>query len=286
MAVIETSLHDGMYDVLLNRPDVENAVNSEMLDALDAVLDEVEHNDEVHGMLLRGAGASFCAGLDPREAGTRAFYPAPKERAYLSQIFSEQWSRWRVWRRFAELPKPVVAAVQGRALGEGALLAMAADWTVAAEDAVFGDPAIRMGMASANPLWLWTVGPRRAREILFGRFIDARTALRWGMIMRVTPAAGVEQEARTALEGLTSRSGMTGFDGKLAHTYLNRGASEAAGFATAHEFAQGIASMSAAQRGGFREGEYNFWARVDEIGIEAALRERDDRYAATAPTSA
>ena len=84
MAVIETNLSSGMYEVVLNRPEFENAVDEEMLDTLAAQVDEIEGRDEIRGVLIRGAGASFCAGLDPREAGSRAFYPVPAEREYLS----------------------------------------------------------------------------------------------------------------------------------------------------------------------------------------------------------
>ena len=135
-----------------------------------------------------------------------------------------------------------------------------------------------MGMASANPLWLWAVGPRRAREILFGRYIDAPTAQRWGLVTRIAPDMDLENQAWAALEGLVSRPGMTGFDGHMVHDYIRRAASEAAGLGTAQEFAQTISAMSSIQRYGFREGEYNFWARVGEIGIEDALIERDARY--------
>jgi enoyl-CoA hydratase/carnithine racemase len=283
MSVIETGLRDGMYEVTLNRPEIENAINAEMLDALTAVMEAVEGQEEIRGVLLRGAGNSFCVGLDPREAGTRAFYPSSKQREYVSKIFTDQWSRWRVWRRFAELPKPVVAAIHGRALGEGALLAMLANLSIAAEHAVFGDPSIRMGMASANPLWLWAVGPRRARDILFGRYIDASTAQRWGLITRVVPRAELEHEARVALDALIHRGGMAGIDGQIAGAYIRRSSSDAAGVATAQDFAQSIAALSAIQRYGFRAGEYDFWRRVEEIGIDAALKERDARYAAFTP---
>jgi enoyl-CoA hydratase/carnithine racemase len=156
---------------------------------------------------------------------------------------------------------------------------MLADLCVATEDAVFGDPAIRMGMASANPLWLWHVGPRRAREIYFGRLIDARTALRWGLISRVVPPDELAEAANQALAGLISHSaGMTGSDGHAAHQYLQRPATAAAGLWTAFDFAQSLAGLSAIQRGGFREGEYDFWSQVQANGIEDALAERDRRY--------
>ncbi|MGD9712772.1 MAG: enoyl-CoA hydratase/isomerase family protein [Thermomicrobiales bacterium] len=278
MAAIEVNFSSGICDVLLNRPEVENAINEDMLNVLAATVEEIEQRDDIRGVLIRGAGSSFCTGIDPREAGTGAFFPVPMDREYLSRLFADHWSRWRVWRRFAELSKPLVTAVHGRALGEGALFAMVSSWCVASEDAVFGDPSIRMGMASANPLWLWAVGPRRAREILFGRYIDATTAMRWGLVTRVVSSADLESEAWTALEGLVSRPGMTGFDGRMVHEYIHRAASEAAGLSTAQEFAQTIAAMSSIQRYGFRDGEYNFWARVGEIGIEEALVERDTRY--------
>jgi enoyl-CoA hydratase/carnithine racemase len=278
MASVEAALLSGVYEITLNRPEVENAISADLFDALAALADEIERRDDVRGALILGAGASFCSGADPREAGTRAFYAPPANREFLSRLFADHWERWRLWRRFAELSKPMITAVRGRALGEGALLAMVSSWCVATPDAVFGDPAIRMGMASANPLWLWAVGPRRAREILFGKYIDGTTALQWGLVSQIAADADLENTAREAVEAIISRPGMTGFDGQMAHAYLHRLAGEGAGIAAAQEFAQGIAAMSAIQRRGFREGEYNFWARAGEIGPDKALMEQDSRY--------
>jgi enoyl-CoA hydratase/carnithine racemase len=286
MSVIVTSLEDGVLDVLLDRPEVENAIDAEMLEGIARLVDEIEGSPAVHGVLLHGAGRSFCTGLDPRAAGGLAFYPSSKERPYVGDILSAQWQRGLVWRRLVQLSKPLVTAVQGRALGEGALLVMVSSLSFAAPDAEFGDPAIRMGMTSANPLWLWHVGPRHAREIYFGRSIDAQTAHRWGLISSVVTEGDVLEAAREGLLALMSHeSGMTGSDGHAAHVYLNRTNTASAGVWTAFDFAQGLAGSSAIQRGGFRPGEYDFWARVEENGIEAALAERDQRYAAYAITS-
>jgi len=112
-----------------------------------------------------------------------------------------------------------------------------------------------MGMASGNPLWLWHVGPRHAREIYFGRSIDAPTAQCWGLISSVVSDGDVLDAAREGLLALMSHeAGMTGSDGHAAHVYLNKTNAAAAGVWTAFDFAQGLAGSSAIQRGRFPRG--------------------------------
>ena len=277
---IQTELHDGTYVITLNRPEVENAMNGEMLEAFDAAIEEARTREEVLVVLVRGAGDSFSTGLDPRERGTLAFNPAPQDRPYMSDIFVDQWRRSEIWSRFSGLPKPKVAAVHGQCLGDAAMLVMLCNTSIASEDAIFGDPAIRMCLASANPLWMWTLGPRRAREVYFGRYLTGTTAQRWGLVTRVVPADELADEAQLAADSIARRGGMTGLDGQITGSFIGRTSSTGAGKSLARDFAVNLASLSAYQRYGFREGEYDFWKRVEELGIEDAMKERDERYAA------
>jgi len=123
MSAIVTSLEDGVLDVLLNRPEVENAIDAEMLDELTRLVDEIEVSPEVDGVLLHGSGRSFCTGLDPRAAGSRAFYQSSKERPYVAISSRPSAARTPVAAAGPAL-QAMVSAVQGRALGEGAFLVM------------------------------------------------------------------------------------------------------------------------------------------------------------------
>lgn len=277
---ILTEVQDGTCTITLNRPEVENAMNTEMLEAFDAAVAEAGEREDVLVLLIRGAGDSFSTGLDPRDRGTLAFNPAPADRPYMSDIFVDNWRRSEIWGRFSDLPKPKIATIQGKCLGDAAMLAMLCSTTIASEDAIFGDPAIRMGLSSANPLWMWTLGPRRARDVYFGRYLRADTAREWGLLTRVVPLDQLAEEGQLAADSTAKRGGMTGLDGQITGSFIGRTSTTASGKPLARDFAVNAAALSAYQRYGFRDGEYDFWKRVEELGIEDALTERDDRYAA------
>lgn len=120
---------------------------------------------------------------------------------------------WRLQRLFY-YPKNLLAQVHGYCLGLGCDIMMMCHFAIAAEDAVFGDPSVRMGYATANPLWTWRVGPKKARELLLtGRYVDAREALRIGLVTMVVPREKLEEEIDIACETIqTGRTGIGGAD--------------------------------------------------------------------------
>ncbi|KAA2252596.1 enoyl-CoA hydratase [Solihabitans fulvus] len=185
--------------VTMNRPEYRNAQNSAMTYALDDAFYRASADDEVRVVVLAGAGDHFSAGHDIGSPGRDAHVPHER-RAGLwwghtdraggeSRFAREQEVYLGMCRRWRELPKPVIASVQGACVAGGLMLAWICDLIVAAEDAFFADPVVRMGIPGveyfAHP---WVLGPRLAKEFLFtGRRISAARAQQAGMVNRVVP---------------------------------------------------------------------------------------------------
>jgi enoyl-CoA hydratase len=185
--------------VTMNRPRYRNAQNSAMTYALDEAFYQAVADDEVKVIVLAGSGDHFSAGHDigtpgrdidqsfPRKAGMwwdHVDKPGAESRfARESEVYLGMCRRWR------EIPKPTIAMVQGACVAGGLMLAWCCDLIVAAEDAFFADPVVRMGIPGveyfAHP---WVMGPRFAKEFLFlGERVGAVRALELGMVNRVVP---------------------------------------------------------------------------------------------------
>ena len=188
----------------MNRPRYRNAQNSAMTYALDDAFYRAVDDDEVKVIVLAGEGEHFSAGHDigtpgrdidqsfTRRAGLwwdHVGKPGAESRfARESEVYLGMCRRWR------ELPKPTIAMVQGACIAGGLMLAWCCDLIVAADDAFFADPVVRMGIPGveyfAHP---WVMGPRHAKEFLFlGERVDADRALQLGMVNRVVPRADLE----------------------------------------------------------------------------------------------
>lgn len=171
---------DGIAEIRFNRPHRLNAVTAQLYDELARALDAAESDGAVRVVLLTGEGRAFCVGADLKEhkAGRTAF----DRRQYLR---GEQVA----CRRLLQLGKPVVAAVNGYALGAGAEMAVASDFIVMAESARIGFPELGLGNALGGGVtWLLPrlVGLARARELVFlGERIDGAEAVRIGLANRV-----------------------------------------------------------------------------------------------------
>ena len=183
----------------MNRPEYGNAQNSAMTYALDDAFYRAAADDEVAVVVLSGAGKHFSAGHDIGTPG-RDIDRSFDRRAGLwwdhvgklggdSRFAREQEVYLGMCRRWRELPKPVIAQVHGACIAGGLMLAWVCDLIVAADDAFFADPVVRMGIPGveyfAHP---WVMGPRQAKEFLFlGERISAPRAYQLGMINRVVP---------------------------------------------------------------------------------------------------
>jgi enoyl-CoA hydratase len=187
-------LADGIARITINRPDKLNALNATVIGELADAAGRVDADAGVRGVILTGAGAkAFVAGADITELAAQGPFEA-KQRSLAGQ---------QMMRRFERCGKPVIAAVNGFALGGGCELAMACHLRIASEAARFGQPEVKLGLA---PGYGGTVrlprliGKGRALELLLtGAMVDAQEAWRIGLVNRVVPAERLLAEAETLL---------------------------------------------------------------------------------------
>ncbi|MCE8028709.1 enoyl-CoA hydratase-related protein [Billgrantia desiderata] len=188
--LIEMVDNAGVVRLTINRPKALNALNSAVLTELEALLTELEKRSDLRALLITGAGEkAFVAGADITEMRTKT----PEEaRAFASQAL-------RTIKRLETLPVPVVALVNGFCLGGGCELALACDWAVASDNAIFGQPEVLLGVIpgfGGTQRLPRRVGPAMALDLVTtGRKIDAQEALRIGLVNRVMPQAELEAYA-------------------------------------------------------------------------------------------
>ncbi|WP_250001869.1 enoyl-CoA hydratase/isomerase family protein [Actinoplanes sp. M2I2] len=179
---------DGIGTIRLDRPPM-NALNTQLQEELRAAAQAATADEQVKAVVVYGGEKVFAAGADITEF-TEVGYPEMAVRAAaLSSAFDA----------VARIPKPVVAAITGYALGGGCELALACDWRVVADDAKLGQPEIKLGIipgAGGTQRLARLIGPARAKDLIFsGRMVDAEEALRIGLADRVAPAAEVYRTA-------------------------------------------------------------------------------------------
>jgi enoyl-CoA hydratase len=174
----------------LARPQRLNAIDKRMLGELQLSLDEVERDEEIRALVITGAGGNFSSGFDLKEQMETRPSGVDAWREILDRDFSTIM-------RFWHLKKPTIAAVQGYCLAGGCELALSCDITIAAEDAVFGEPELKFGAGIVVMILPWLVGPKRAKEIILSGAdrISALEAARIGLINRVVPADQLESSA-------------------------------------------------------------------------------------------
>jgi enoyl-CoA hydratase/carnithine racemase len=168
--------------VVLNRPHKLNALTMEMRLALEATLKRADADEATSVIVLRAEGRSFCVGFDVGGGHARPWqHDALKYHERLSISARALMTPWM-------LKKPVIAAVQGHALGGGCELALFCDLTIAADDAVFGEPEILFSQVGPALIMPFIVGHKRARELIYlGETIDAARAEQIGIVNRVLP---------------------------------------------------------------------------------------------------
>ncbi|MCW2606264.1 MAG: Short chain enoyl-CoA hydratase [Frankiales bacterium] len=188
-ASVLVARHDHVLLVTLNRPHARNAVDADLARGVADAMDQAEADPDVRCVVLTGAGdRSFCAGADLKALGRGEAPYAPGREHYGFAGFV---------RRVTGVP--VVAAINGTALGGGTELVLACDLAVAADTASFGLPEVHRGLfaAAGGVLRLPEQLPRKVamRMVLTGQPVDAQEALRWGLVNEVVPAADVVQAA-------------------------------------------------------------------------------------------
>jgi 2-(1,2-epoxy-1,2-dihydrophenyl)acetyl-CoA isomerase len=200
----------GVAVVTLNRPDRRNALSPEMVNALAAVLPELESAADVRALLLTGAGAAFCAGGDVKafaaRGGEGGGTTVPREERIARQRTMQHATTGRLY-AFA---KPTVAALPGAAAGAGLGLALACDLRIGHEKTVFATAFGKVGLGGDyGATWLLSrlAGPARARRAMFlGERMDATTAQRWGLLDWVVDAGELDAFAFTTAAELAAGS--------------------------------------------------------------------------------
>jgi len=198
---IEYVAASGVATMTLNRPDKRNAITSEMMSALSEALQRAADDSSVRVLLIRGAGKDFCAGLDLSEV-LKSAEDAPSSLASARRL-------GHLYIAMRRHPKPIVAAVQGRALGGGAGIATASDLILAAESAQFGYPEVKLGFIPAIVATMLrrAVNERQAMELaLTGEPLSAPRAYAIGLINRVVPDAGFDAEVERYVATLAGHS--------------------------------------------------------------------------------
>ncbi len=195
--------------VTLNRPQRRNALSLELMQELIGCLDEVGRNREIRAVILAAAGKVFCSGHDLSEMQGRDI----NEYRRIFDVCTE------LMQKVQTIPQPVIAEVQGIATAAGCQLVAACDMAVAAEEASFATPGVKIGLFCTTPMVALTraVGRKRALQMLMtGEMVPARTAADWGLINQVVAAADLTSASRALAAKIAEASSLVVGIGKQA----------------------------------------------------------------------
>ena len=194
--IVETRGRVGV--IRLNRPAALNALNMALIGELAAAIDGFETDSDIGCVVITGSDKAFAAGADIKEMATKSYLDA-----FMGDFVAN-------WDRVAHARKPVIAAVAGFALGGGCELAMHCDFIIAADNAKFGQPEIKLGVIpgiGGTQRLTRAVGKAKAMDMcLTGRMMDAAEAERSGLVSRIVPLASLMDEAMKAAETIASMS--------------------------------------------------------------------------------
>ncbi|MGI9623840.1 MAG: enoyl-CoA hydratase/isomerase family protein [Acidimicrobiales bacterium] len=199
---LQIDISDGVATVTMNRPDVLNGLHPESHAEMERVWGELGENDDVRVAILTGSGRAFCAGGDLKDMQRRlAVDPAGG-----SGISGA--SGRRIIYNLLDFEKPLIAAVNGHAVGLGCTLALLCDIVVVSDEALLGDPHITIGLVPGDgglAVWTLLAGPNRAKEyMMLGTMASAEDALSLGLINHVVPADDVMSTSMGVAERLAT----------------------------------------------------------------------------------
>jgi enoyl-CoA hydratase len=198
---ISTSIEESICIVTINRPDKLNALNKEVFNDLDEVMNEIINNPSIKSAIITGAGSkAFVAGADITE-----FAGLSKEEAMRLAKRGQD-----VFFKIENSPKPIVAAVNGFALGGGCELAMACHFRLCSDNAKFGQPEVNLGLIpgyGATQRLTQLVGKGKSMELqMTAQLIDANEALEWGLVNHVTTADTLIEKTKGILQVIHSKA--------------------------------------------------------------------------------
>ena len=263
---------DGIAVITFNRPERLNAINRRMIAEVHQALNAVEAEPELRVVVVHGAGRAFCSGFDLKDDAAAQPSGIATWRRLLQQDFD-------FLIRFWDLSKPTIAAVHGSCLAGGCELAMACDITIAAENAVFGEPELRFGSVITALMMPWLVGPKRTKEMLLtgADRIPAAWAEKIGLINRTVPDANYLTEA-LAVAGQIARvdpDAVAMTKQSINRTFETMGLREA--LRANLDIAVQIENLETPERKTFQE-------ITRREGLKAAIAWRDARFTSPSPT--
>jgi enoyl-CoA hydratase len=196
-----TSLDNGILTITINRPDKLNALNSQVMQELDEALTELLNQSEVRSVIITGSGSkSFVAGADIAEF-------VGLDTAQGMQLAQKGQA---IFARIEQSPKPIVACVNGFALGGGCELAMSCHFRIASDNAKFGQPEVNLGLIpgyGGTQRLVQLIGKGRALELLMsGEMIDAQKAWQYGLVNAVVPQEELLAKATAILQTINSKA--------------------------------------------------------------------------------
>lgn len=191
---------DGIATIKLNRPQVLNAMNKQLWIDFQTALEDVKNDPETKALIITGEGRAFSTGADLKDSKGRSM---EDYRDYLMELQEAS-------RKIIRFPKPIIAAVNGYALGSGYELALACDIRIAAEEATIGSPEARVTSSvtgGAMRLLQDLVGPGKAKELLFtAEYIDGKEAERIGLVNKAVPLGRLMEEAMAMAKKISENS--------------------------------------------------------------------------------
>jgi len=212
---IITEIVDKIAILKINRPEVLNAVNTETILEIESAMKEFNEDKDVRVIIITGEGKSFVSGSDISRL------------AQMDSLMAREYSQigQRVLDFIENMEKPVIAAVNGYALGSGCEIAMACDIRIASEKAKFGQPEVKLGLIpghAGTQRLARLVGIGKAKELIFtGDLIDAQEAYRIGLVNKVVPAETLIEEAINLAKKIIENAGPNAVS--ISKTVLNRG---------------------------------------------------------------
>ena len=215
--VIQYEVEDGVATIWLNRPEIKNCVNWDLLTSLGAALDRADDDDEVRVVLIRGRGNTFCAGADLNMLDAE-FLGTTNNSVKIAQVSA------RTFDRAFNLSKPTIAVVEGYAVAGGFELMISCDFCIAEDNAKIGDFHIRRALfGGAGPIYRLPryIGLRKTKELLFtGKLLSGRECEEWGLANVSAPAEELDQAIADFIAPMMDKSAFTMRITKLA---ANRG---------------------------------------------------------------
>lgn len=270
MTVVLYEKQGRVATITLNRPDKLNAIEERMPQLLSAAVARANGDDEVHVIVLTGAGRAFCSGYDLERFAER---PRPTEGSQampwdpmvdFQMMYGNTQHFMSLWRSY----KPVIAKVHGFAVAGGSDIALCCDVIVMAEDAQIGYPPARVWGCPTTAMWVYRVGAERAKRLLLtGDLIDGRTAMTMGLVSEAVPAAELDEH----VAALAARMASVPKNQLMMHKMMINQAYANMGMETTQMMATMFDGMARHTPEGVA-----FKARAEAVGFKQAVVERDE----------